>query len=266
MLQKVMIERVRDLCRQDTRIEGALMFGSFTTGEADPFSDIEFVLFFTDESFPNVDQREWVSRIDSLELFFPDDFGHHTAIFTNLVRGEFHFEPASRMPIIESWQGYAWFPSMESTLLVDRTGALERYLEPFIGTPPERDTAAEVTLITANFMNLVLFGANLLERGEAARAWALLSAVHANLLKLVRLAERSTDHWPNPSKGLENDVSAQTYERYRSCTADLDKERLQDAYRETWRWGRELMAAVAKRYPVILPATIIDGINHRFQI
>ena len=37
MLQEKMIERVRELCVQDTRIEGAFMFGSFTTGDADRF-------------------------------------------------------------------------------------------------------------------------------------------------------------------------------------------------------------------------------------
>ena len=46
MLQEKMIERVRELCVQDARIEGAFMFGSFATGEGDRFSDIEFILFF----------------------------------------------------------------------------------------------------------------------------------------------------------------------------------------------------------------------------
>ena len=88
MLQEKMIERVRELCVQDARIEGAFMFGSFATGEGDRFSDIEFILFFKDESFPNIDQEHWVAQIETLELYFADDYGHHTAIFTNLVRGE----------------------------------------------------------------------------------------------------------------------------------------------------------------------------------
>lgn len=65
------------------------MFGSFATGEGDRFSDIEFILFFKDESFPNIDQEHWAVQIETLELYFADDYGHHTAIFTNLVRVSF---------------------------------------------------------------------------------------------------------------------------------------------------------------------------------
>ncbi len=137
LLQQQMIRRLRELCQRDRRVVGALMFGSFATGEGDQYSDIEFALFFDDESLHRLDQRAWISQIEPVELYFADDYGHHTAIFANLVRGEFHFEPASRIPIIETWQGYAWFPSMEATLIVDRTGAVERYLRPFIAPPPD---------------------------------------------------------------------------------------------------------------------------------
>ena len=265
MLQEKMIERVRELCVQDARIEGAFMFGSFATGEGDRFSDIEFILFFKDESFPNIDQEHWVAQIETLELYFADDYGHHTAIFTNLVRGEFHFEPASRIPIIETWQGYAWFPSLESTIIVDRTGAIERYLRPFVGNPPDRNTTTEVMSVAANFINLVLFGINVLARGEFARAWALLSDSHSNLLKLVRLAEGTTEHWPTPSKGLEKDISVGAYGRYRSCTADLDQARLWHAYRETWKWGCELMKRAARNDNISLPTTIIEELTKRIE-
>lgn len=265
LLQKTMIERVRELCRNDPRISAAFMFGSFAIGEGDEFSDIEFALFFSDESLPAVDQQEWVSRIEPVELYFQDDFGHHTAIFANMVRGEFHFMPASGIPVVESWQGYGWFPSPESTILVDRTGELERYLRPMIGGPPERDTAGTVRSVSCNFINLTLFGVNLLGRGENARAWAMLSQLHGNLLKLVRLSERTTAHWPTPSRGLENDLSAAAYERYRSCTADLDPASLRRAYRETWRWGCELMMAAARSHDVSLPENILEALKGRLE-
>ncbi len=42
LIQEAMVERVRELCRADRRVTGAFMYGSFTLGEGDEFSDIEF--------------------------------------------------------------------------------------------------------------------------------------------------------------------------------------------------------------------------------
>src|SRR5437773_5178153 len=95
--QLEMIEHVRTLCQQDERLVAALMYGSFAGGEGDQFSDIEFALFFADEQLPTVDQAAWVAQIAPVELYFVDDVGHHTAIFNNLIRGEFHFKPTSAL-------------------------------------------------------------------------------------------------------------------------------------------------------------------------
>lgn len=242
------------------------MFGSFAVGEGDQFSDIEFALFFADDSFPSVDQQAWVSNIAPIELFFADDFGHHTAIFENLIRGEFHFEPSSKMSILKAWYPYGWFPSEESAILVDRTGELKKYIEPMIGRPPLRDTPATVTGLNSNFINLMLFGANIMERGEYARAWELLSKTHHYLLKFVRLTENTTMHWPTPSKSLEWDLPEAAYNRYRLCTADMSPDDLWRAYRETWAWGRELMAGLSPRHGIVLSKQLLNFLSKRFSI
>ena len=63
LLQKEMIERVRELCHEEDRLVAAMMYGSFAQGEGDEFSDIEFILFFDDDALRSVDQEGWVSRI-----------------------------------------------------------------------------------------------------------------------------------------------------------------------------------------------------------
>lgn len=264
--QKIMIERVRELCTQDDRVVGALIFGSFAVEEGDQFSDIEFALFFRDESFAAIDKQCWVAQIAPLALFFVDDFGHHTAIFENLIRGEFHFEPVSRMSVIKGWQGYGWFPSASAAILVDRTGDLEKYIQPMIGGPPLRDTRDTVTGLNVNFINLMLFGANVMERGEYARAWGLLSIAHNNLLKLVRLTEDVTDHWPTPSKSLERDLSEESYNRYRLCTAGIERGSLWRAYRETWAWGLQLMSELSQRHDIDLPRDVTNSLTGKFSI
>ena len=94
-VQEAMIARLRNLCLQDEHVVAALLYGSFTRGEGDALSDIEAALFFVDDALRTLNQQAWVQQIAPVALYFDDDFGHHTAIFTNLIRGEFHFEPAS---------------------------------------------------------------------------------------------------------------------------------------------------------------------------
>jgi len=257
MHQQKMIERIRKACHEDARIAATLMFGSFAIGEGDAFSDIEFAVFIYDESFESFEQRSWLNAVIPVAAYFPDDFGHHTALFENGIRGEFHFMRKSDIPIISTWQGYGWFPSLEAAVLLDRSGELSQYASALVGGPPIREGAPLVEGLVLNLISLILFGANLLNRGEYARAWALLSKAHENLLKLIRLDERATDHWPTPSRALEKDISADSYNRYLACTSSAEPRALCVAYRETWKWSLELYKSVAEPLNIPLPRTVI---------
>jgi lincosamide nucleotidyltransferase B/F len=121
--QEVMIEKTRELCYKDERLVAALMYGSFALGQGDRFSDIEFYLFFEDEASEGLEEEAWVAQIAPLALYYVNEFGNGTAIFENLVRGEFHFEAASNVGLVDAWE-VAWFPSLESAVLVDKSGEL----------------------------------------------------------------------------------------------------------------------------------------------
>jgi len=265
MLQRAMIERVRHLCRLDERLVAAMMYGSFAQFEGDEFSDIEFILFFYDEVLADVDGEEWVARIAPVELYFVNEYGNGTAIFENLVRGEFHFEGASDIrKIDDSWRETDWFPSLEATLVLDRTGELSRRLQAVVGPPLDRHTPEQVRFLCNCFVNWFLFGTNLLMRGELARALDFLGVVQNQLLRMIRISERSTDHWPNPAKLLEKDISEASYARYVACTANLDPVALWSAYLSAWSWGRELMSSLANEQDVALPTTLLDRLDRRF--
>lgn len=261
MLQERMIERVREACHEDERVVAALMFGSFAIGEGDAFSDIEFAVFIRDDLFDGFEQRSWLDAISPVAAYFPDDFGHRTALFQNGVRGEFHFIRASDIPVVASWEGHGWFPSLDAAVVVDRSGELSRYARPLVGGPPTRGGAALVEGLALNLINLMLLGANLLNRGEYARAWGLLSKAHENLLKLVRLHEGATDHWPTPSRALDTDLSQAAYARYVTCTASAEPGALSAAYRESWIWGGELFETVVGSLNVELPTTVIARVE-----
>lgn len=261
LLQKEMIEQFRSAFHTDEHITAALMFGSFATDEGDQFSDIEFAIFIEDSHFDAFDPKKFLDAVSPLAAYFLDDFGHHTALFQNTIRGEFHFMRTSDIPIIAGWKGYGWFPRLEDAIFLDRTGQLATYAQALVGEPPPREGAELVENIALNLINLTLLGANLLHRGEHARAWALLSRIHENLLKLVRLHENSTAHWPTPSRALETDISPTAYTRYLACTASAHPPELTRAYQQTWHWSLELFHLVATPLQVPLPTTILTHID-----
>ena len=260
-----MIARLRDICHGDERVISALIFGSFATGEGDAFSDIEFAIFIEDEHFESFEQRAWLNQVSPVAAYFMDDFGHRTALFENGIRGEFHFMPASQQAVIAGWKGYGWFPRLEDAVLLDRSGDLSHYAQALVGGPPVREGAELVESLSLNLINLMLFGANLLKRGEFARAWALLGKAHESLLKLVRLHQHTTDHWPTPSRALESDLPDNAYTRYLSCTASAQPAELLAAYRESWRWGCELFDAVGVPLGIELPAVVIEQVDRLFE-
>jgi lincosamide nucleotidyltransferase len=257
--QEAMIERTRHVCQEDERLVAAMMYGSFAQGEGDGYSDIEFILFFEDEELDDLDQEEWVSRISPVGLYFVNEYGNGTAIFENLVRGEFHFDRASDIERIvgESMKDADWLPSLQDTLVLDRTGELTPRLREIIGPPPERDTPEQVRFVCDCFVNWFLFGANLFARGELARSLDLLGIVRNRLLQMVRVREGSTVHWFNAAKFLETEISESSYARYAACTARLDRHELQQAYLSAWRWGRELVTSLGDTHSAVPPADLL---------
>jgi lincosamide nucleotidyltransferase B/F len=262
--QEAMIERVRYLCRLDERLEAAMMYGSFAQFEGDEFSDIEFILFFYDEVLGDVNQEEWVTRIAPVELYFVNEYGNGTAIFENLIRGEFHFDRASDIQKIdESWRETDWFPSLETALVLDRTGELTCRLRSIVGPTLAQGTPERIRFLCNCFINWFLFGSNLMARGELARALDLLGIVQDQLIRMIRISERSTEHWFNPSKLLEKDISEASYARFVACTANLNEEALWSAYLSAWYWGTELMSSLAEGHGVALPAALLDQLDQR---
>ena len=263
--QEVMIEKVRGLCQRDERVVAALVYGSFALGQGDRFSDIEFYLFFDNEALGGLEEEAWASQIAPLELYYINEFGNATAIFENLVRGEFHFEPYSNVGLVDTWET-AWFPSLESAVLVDKSGELSRRVSRLVRRPPEIDTPERALFLCCSLINWTLMGTNLLKRGEYARAEAFLSLVHGHLLQAMRLVEGRTANWLSPSRRLEEDVSADSYERFRTCTAALDARQLVRAYTATWEWSQELMGELATRHAFTLPETLLNRLNQHIGV
>ncbi len=261
--QERMIERVREWCAQDDRLDAAMMYGSFTCGEGDAYSDIEFLLFFRDEVAPDINQHAWLEQIAPVAHLYVNEHGITAVIFENLVRGEFHFHSVAEMDLAEQWPGLLTFPSLEATLVVDKSGRLTPYLRAVIGPPLRRALPDRLQFSADSLLNWVLFGSNVLARGEEARALEILGIIHRHLLWLARAVEDVTDHWLTPSRLVEHDLSPQAYARFGACTASLDGDALRAAYRAAWVWGEELVAVLHARYGVHLPTALGEALTER---
>lgn len=264
-LQEEMIARVRQLCHADERVVAALMYGSFTKGEGDAFSDIEFYLFIRDDAIAALDQEAWLAQVAPVALYFVNEFGSGAAIFKNLVRGEFHFERASEMERIRRWKAAAAFPAPGRMLVVDKTGELTAHLEFLAGPGPDRASAEHVSWLWYSFLNWMLFGTNVLARGERVRALDCLSALHRYLLWLARVHEGTTEHWQTPSKGAEHDLSPAALAMYARCTATLQDGGLEQAYLGAWAWGNGLIRDLAGRLDLDLNEALVASLDARFR-
>jgi lincosamide nucleotidyltransferase len=264
LIQEEMIARVRQLCASDPAVVAAWMYGSFAKGEGDAHSDIEFGAYLDDATYDAFEPLPWLSQIAPVAVYFVNEFGTGTAIFENLVRGEFHFERAGDMVKVRELRKLSGFPPAEAMLIHDRTGELTAHLQYISGPGPERTTPDHLAWLWHSYLNWVLFGANVLARGERARALEILGFVHRTLLWFARLAEGKTEHWPTPSKNVEHELSQPAYDRFRTCTASLRGRELEQGYQAAWTWGKELARALASEHGFDTQEGLVRRLDARF--
>jgi lincosamide nucleotidyltransferase len=264
LIQEHMIARVRQLCREDERVVAAWMYGSFALGEGDAYSDVEFCVYLEDGAYDAFDPVQWVSQVAPVALYFVNEFGTGTAIFENLVRGEFHFERAADMAGVRDLKQTDGFPAAEAMLIYDRTGELTSHLRHISGPSPDRSAAEQVAWLFHSYLNWMLFGASVLARGERARALEILWFMQRYLLQFARVSERKTKHWLTPSRDVERDLSQAAYERYVACTATLNGCDLERAYRAAWEWGGELIRGLANQYDFDPQEALVRRLDKRF--
>lgn len=230
--QQKLIDAVKQKGAQDKQVEAVLMYGSFTQGCGDEYADVEFYVFVEDAAIEGLDTKQWIEQVHPIYTHFFNEFGTEVVIFENLIRGEFHFHAQSEMPIIESWKGMGYFPDPDAMCLYDRSGRLQEQLNKLKGG--QEDAGQDVQFLVDNMINNLLFGVNVMKRGEIARSLELLWYVQRYLAQLLRVLEQSTDHMVNPTKNLEHEISKEAYACYKACSAALDKQEICQAYKSAY--------------------------------
>lgn len=230
LFQQELINRVTKSCNKDSSIVSAMMYGSFTKGEGDIYSDVEFYIFIKDGLLEGFDTNEWISNLCATDLIYFNEYGTQVAIFDNLIRGEFHFLPQSKMDVIKDFKSTGVFPNAEKMYIYDSTNQLYALLDYLCGEGPDRKTNENINSSFNGFVNYWIFGVNVLKRGEYARSLEILSHVQKQVLQVIRIKEDSVERWLNSTKNLEYDLKKSSYESYKSITANLEQTNLAKAY------------------------------------
>ncbi|NEC14386.1 nucleotidyltransferase domain-containing protein [Streptomyces sp. SID8014] len=244
------VARLRQAAHAEPRLEGVLLYGSWTTGEADAHSDIEAYLFLDDGHAGTFDGPGFLRALGPLALAHTNQFGVLAVVFDDdLMRGEFHLEAAGPgIEAVADWRGLVHLPDPAAAVLLDRGGRLAEAAAR-LAAPLAPEPAKTATHLTGELANWTLMLAHLLARREDARAHNLLHARVSPLqLQLCRLLRGTTDHWLTPSRAAERDLPAADLDRYTATTARLEAAGLRAAARASWQWSRELAAEAHGRW------------------
>ncbi|KPV60227.1 lincosamide nucleotidyltransferase [Paenibacillus sp. A3] len=261
-LQKRIIQSVKENCEQNSNVASCMMYGSFTKGEGDQYSDVEFYIFIKDDKFENFQSRQWIAEIASYDLMFQNEYGTEVVIFSNLIRGEFHFLPESKIEVIKTFKPTGVFPDTDSMFIYDTTGMLKQCLDHLGGDGPERMTNENVNFAFNNFVNAWLMGINVLKRGELARSLEVLTYVQKYILHLLRVKEQNVERWLNSTKNLENDLTSEGYKDYSLITSKLQKDDLENAYTHALTVAEKLIESLKPKYDFEVDIHIIIKLRH----
>ncbi|WP_030672848.1 DNA polymerase subunit beta [Streptomyces rimosus] len=256
------IARLRELAEAEPRLEGVLLYGSWTLGEADAHSDIEAYLYVRDAHADTFDGVEFVGRLAPLKLAYTNMYGILAVVFDDLMRGEFHVVAAGTgIDEVPTWRGMVHLPDPGAAVLLDRSGRLTIAARRLADRcPPEPGPTAQQ--LADELANWTLMLAHVLGRGETARAHALLHTVVApQQLQLCRLLRGSTTHWLTPSRALEQDLPAADRDRYTATTAPAVLPAVRTAARASWQWSRELAAEAVSRWDIRVPVELHEEIG-----
>lgn len=259
LVQQRLIAGVREACHADERLDAALMYGSFASGEGDAHSDIEFWLFFLPEWRDRVDPRAWCAQVAPVTYLVRNEYGTDVAFFAGLIRGEFHFATTDDIPVVRSWPARG--AAVGQMIVLDRGGRLRPALESL----PERPATPDAETLCGRFANWLVLAHHVASRGETLRAWDALGHVHRHLLWMARLAEESTAHWLTPSRRAEAELPPPVVAELRRSTTAARPDEIHLALQASWTLGRRYWAQLARRHGRPLPHSLFTELDAVLQ-
>lgn len=242
------IARFVDACAADERIVAAFLAGSYATGSADAFSDLDLGVITTDAAFADVlaGRRTLVSRLG--EPLFLDHFDRDRNVFFILAdgtEGEIFF---GREGALDEIDVGPFEP------LLDDRGILADAAFPY--SPPDPDEQRERLRQIVNwFWHEVSHFIAGLGRGDLWWAYGQLEALRGHCVNLMRI-RHGADAQDEPYEKLAKAVAVSELAPLRTTFPPMEAQAMLDAAREIVRFFREHAPAVARAHGTDYPAAL----------
>lgn len=239
---------VREALLTDDRVVAALAYGSRVKDEDDAHSDVEYWIV-ADEDWTVAGMLQEVEPPLSLSR---NQFGSDVAIWSGLVRGEFHPIRPDQLHLIAAW------PQRDAQVerMVIKDDAAGR-LATTLASLPERllppTTPSEVVSVCEQFANWWLMSWHLRLRGERERSRLVSRMARDGLISMARLRHGATDHWLSHASRFEIELPARLVTQVRSLMDD-DLDGL-------WCVGRQLWLELAVRHDFEVPVALLAEID-----
>jgi predicted nucleotidyltransferase len=253
-LRKVVISRFIDACAADDRIVAAFLAGSYATGMADAYSDLDLGVITTDEAFADViaDRRALISQLG--EPLFLDHFGRPWNVYFILADGtdgEIFFGHVGAMDEID-------VGPFEP--LLDERGILADAAFPF--SPPDPDEQREELRQTVHwFWHELSHFIAALGRGDLWWAYGQLEALRGHCVNLMRI-QHGAEAQDEPYEKLAKAIPVSELAPLLTTFCPMERQPMFDAAVVIVRFFRAHAPRVAEAhgsdYPVALAQLLSD--------
>jgi predicted nucleotidyltransferase len=255
--RSVVISRFIDACSADDRIVAAFLAGSYATGTADGYSDLDLGVITTDEAFADViaDRRALVSQLG--DPLFLDHFGREWNVFFILAdgtEGEIFFGHEGALEEID-------VGPFEP--LLDNRGILAGAEFPF--SPPDPDEQREQLRQIVNwFWHELSHFITALGRDDLWWAYGQLEALRRHCINLIRL-HRGAEAQEEPYEKLAKAIPVSELASLRTTFCPMERRAMLDAALVIVRFFREQAPRVADAYGSEYPAALAELLSTRLD-
>jgi predicted nucleotidyltransferase len=254
---QVVLERFVTACQTDERVVAAFLHGSYATGAADSYSDLDLGLITTDEAYGDF-LKEYSAFINLLgePLLLEDfDLGHtFFFIFADGTEAELAIGSESHFQHIHKGTYKA---------LLDKKGVLDEAV--FSGEAPAQDEQVETLrrLIYWFWHDLSHFIAAL-GRGQLWWAYGQLEILRRVCVDLVRLQNDFTSPIENYEK-LEKVVPPEQLKVLQTTFCPMERGVMLQAGRVVVQFYQELALSLAHAHALSYPQALADLMIDRLE-
>jgi hypothetical protein len=244
-------DRFAAACLADPRVVAAFLGGSYATGKADAWSDLDLYLITSDEGYDEfVNEKESFIRQLGEPLFLEDWGAPHGwfYILANGCEGELWIGRTGRFKHLH---GGAY------EVLVDKQGILDGVIFPLHRADPSEQQATLRRLIM-DFWHEMGHFTKALAREQLWFAYGSLEELRGICVNLARLRHnfRDPDVGDEPYWKIEQAMPVEQLAQLRSTFCSLEQEALQLARQTVLQFYREVATSLAETHGLDYPAEL----------